>query len=89
MPHSKRVKAWVDERRDKIELFYLPSYKPSPELNPEERCNAGPKYAIGSKAPTRTKDKLKAAATAHREALEQTPEHVKKHFQDPRTKYAA
>lgn len=56
MPHSKRVKAWVDERRDKIELFYLPSYKPCPELNPEERCNAGPKYAIGPKAPTRAKD---------------------------------
>ena len=33
--HSKPVKAWVEERKDKIELFYLPSY--SPELNPEER----------------------------------------------------
>jgi transposase len=36
--HSKLVKAWVDEREDKIELFDLPSY--SPELNPEERLNA-------------------------------------------------
>jgi transposase len=35
--HSKPVKAWVAERQDKIELFYLPSY--SPELNPEERLN--------------------------------------------------
>jgi hypothetical protein len=30
--HSKPVKAWVERRQDKIELFYLPSY--SPELNP-------------------------------------------------------
>ncbi len=35
MHHSKRVKAWGSERKDQIELFYLPSY--SPQLNPEER----------------------------------------------------
>lgn len=45
--HSKPVKAWVAGRKDKIELFYLPSY--SPELNPEERLNANLKHAIGSK----------------------------------------
>lgn len=85
--HSKPVKTWVEARKDKIELFYLPSY--SPELNPEERLNADLKYAIGSKVPARTKDRLKAAATAHMEALEQEPERVKKYFQDPRVKYAA
>ena len=85
--HSKPVKAWVEERKDKIELFYLPSY--SPELNPEERLNADLKYAIGSKVPARTKVKLKAAATEYMQALEQTPERVKKYFQDPRVKYAA
>ncbi len=36
--HSKVVKAWTEERKDQIELFYLPSY--SPQLNPEERLNA-------------------------------------------------
>ncbi|HAN56299.1 MAG TPA: IS630 family transposase, partial [Betaproteobacteria bacterium] len=35
--HSKIVKAWVSDRHDQIELFYLPSY--SPQLNPEERLN--------------------------------------------------
>ncbi len=85
--HSKPVKAWVAERQDKIELFYLPSY--SPELNPEERLNADLKQAIGSKAPARTKPKLKAVATAHMEMLEQSPERVRKYFQDPRVKYAA
>lgn len=85
--HSKPVKAWVADRQDKIELFYLPSY--SPELNPEERLNADLKQAIGSKAPARTKPKLKAVATAHMEMLEQSPERVRKYFQDPRVKYAA
>ncbi len=61
--HSKPVKAWVAERQDKIELFYLPSY--SPELNPEERLNADLKHAIGTQVPARTKAKLKAVATQH------------------------
>ncbi len=85
--HSKPVKTWVEERKDRIELFYLPSY--SPELNPEERLNADLKQAMGSRVPARTKAKLKAAAVEHMETLEQTPERVKKYFQDPRVKYAA
>jgi transposase len=85
--HSKPVKTWVAERKDKIELFYLPSY--SPELNPEERLNADLKHAIGTKVPARTKAKLKAAATAHMEKLEASPQRVKSYFQDPRVKYAA
>jgi len=85
--HSKPVKAWVAERKDKIELFYLPSY--SPELNPEERLNADLKQALYSKVPVRTKAKLKAATTEHMQALENSPERVKKYFQDARVKYAA
>lgn len=85
--HSKVVKAWAEERKDKIELFYLPSY--SPELNPEERLNADLKYTIGSKVPVRTKAKLKAAATDHMQKLEQSPERVKSYFQDIHVKYAA
>ena len=47
--HSKPVKAWVAERKEKIALFYLPSF--SPELNPEERLNADLKQVIRSKTP--------------------------------------
>jgi len=85
--HSKPVKAWVEEHKDKIELFYLPSY--SPELNPEERLNADLKHAIGSKVPARTKAKLKTAATEHMTRLEQNPDRVRSYFQDPHVKYAA
>lgn len=85
--HSKPVKAWVAERQDKIELFYLPSY--SPELNPEERLNADLKHAIGTKVPVRTKAKLKLAANDHMTKLEQSPARVRSYFQDPHVKYAA
>ncbi len=85
--HSKPVKKWVEEHKEKIELFYLPSY--SPELNPEEWLNADLKHAISTKVPARTKAKLKAAATEHMQALEQSPERIKNYFQDSRVKYAS
>ena len=81
------MKAWVAERQDQIELFYLPSY--SPELNPEERLNADLKHALGTKVPARTKAKLKAAATQHMTEIERSPERVKAFFQDPKVRYAA
>ena len=85
--HSKLVKAWVSERADQIELFYLPSY--SPQLNPEERLNADLKQEMGKRVPVRTKAKLRAAANEHMTMLEQTPERVIGYFQDRRVRYAA
>jgi hypothetical protein len=85
--HSKVVKAWAAERKDQIELFYLPSY--SPQLNPEERLNADLKQEMGKRVPVRTKAKLREAATAHMTMLEQTPERVLGYFQDRRVRYAA
>ena len=85
--HSKLVKAWVAERKDRIELFYLPNT--SPELNPQERLNADLKQAIRSTVPAKTKNKLKAAATEHMMALEKSPERVKIFFQHRHVKYAA
>jgi transposase len=85
--HSKSVKAWLAENKDKIECFYLPSY--SPELNPEERLNSDLKQAIGAKVPVRTKDKLRDAANEHMAMLEVTPQRVANYFHDPKVKYAA
>lgn len=85
--HSNQVKSWVRERKDQIELFYLPSY--SPELNPEERLNADLKQAMGKRVPVRTKTKLREAANEHMTMLEQNPERVVSYFQDHRVRYAA
>ena len=85
--HSKLVKAWVAEREDQIELFYLPSY--SPQLNPEERLNADLKQEMGKRVPVRTKARLRDAASEHMSMLEQCPERVIGYFQDRRVQYAA
>jgi transposase len=85
--HSKLVKAWLEEREDRIEIFYLPSY--APELNPDERLNADMKHAISTKVPVRTKAKLKTAAQDHMDLIGRSPERVRAYFRDPRVKYAA
>lgn len=85
--HSKLVKVCVAERKDQIELFYLPSY--SPQLNPEERLNADLKQEMGKRVPVRTKAKLREAANEHMSMLEKTPERVIGYFQVRRVRYAA
>jgi transposase len=69
--HSKLVEAWVAERKEQIELFYLPSY--SPQLNPEERLNADLKQEMGKRVPVRTKAKLREAANDHMGCWSKTP----------------
>jgi transposase len=85
--HSKLVKAWLEERKDRMEVFYLPSY--APELNPDERLNGDLKQAIGAKVPARTKAKLKIAAEEHMQTIVRSPNRVRAYFQDPKVKYAA
>jgi hypothetical protein len=85
--HCKPVKAWLAENKDKMEVFYFPSY--SPELNPEERLNVDLKHVIRAKVPVRTKPKLQAAAVDHMSTIASSPERVKAYFQDAFVKYAA
>ena len=85
--HSKPVKAWLEKHKEKIEVFYLPSY--SPELNPDERLNADLKQALGSRVQHRTKAKLKQATENHMRMLENHPQRVAAYFRDPKVKYAA
>jgi len=85
--HSKLLKAWVAERQDQIELFYLPSY--SPQRNPEGRLNADLKQEMGKRVPIRTKAKLREAANEHMAMLEQNPDRVVSYCQDRRVRYAA
>lgn len=85
--HSKPVKEWLEEWKARVEVFFLPSY--SPDLNPDEHLNADLKQGVGSKAPSRTKTKLRKAATEHMAMLEENPRRIKEYFKDPAINYAA
>lgn len=85
--HCKPAKAWVAERTNKIEVFYLPSY--SPELNSEVRLNADLKQVIRRKVSAHTKEKLRAATESHLNYIASKPERAKTYFQDAFVKYTA
>lgn len=85
--HAPAVVTWLDGHRDRIEVFYLPSY--SPELNPDELLNADLKEALTKRAPVRHRGDLKKAVIRHLRRISKLPERVKKYFQHALVKYAA
>jgi transposase len=62
--HGKIVKAWVEERKHLIEIFFIPSY--SPDLNPDEYFNGTLKREMESRGNVTTKEdffnKVRSAA---------------------------
>ena len=85
--HSYVVKEWLESRKDKIELFFLPSY--SPELNPDEYLNCDLKAGVHSGVPARTKDQLGKKAISHLRMLQKKPKRVKKYFEHHKIAYAS
>lgn len=85
--HAKIVKAWLQDREQEIEIFYLPSY--SPELNPDEYLNCDLKAGVHSRPPVRNQSELKKTVSSHMKTLQRTPGRVAKYFQHPSIRYAA
>lgn len=85
--HSTTVKEWLEANKEKIEVFYLPSY--SPELNPDEYLNSNLKTKIRSGIPARNEDDITRKTRAFMKTLQKRPKHVKKYFEHPIIAYAA
>lgn len=85
--HSYKVRDWLLEHEDQIELFFLPSY--SPELNPDEYLNCDLKGGVHSGTPARSKEQLNKKAVSHLRMLQKSPDRVKKYFKHPKIAYAA
>ena len=85
--HSKDVKAWLEENRELIEVFYLPSY--SPELNPDEYLNGDLKQSIRSGLPARSEKELTRKTRSYMRKLQNRPHHVRNYFRHPKIVYAA
>ena len=58
--HSKPIKAWLEEQKERISLFYLPSY--APEYNPDEYLNSDLKNSVASKPQPRNEDEIQTSA---------------------------
>ncbi|MFC1489169.1 IS630 family transposase [Thermodesulfobacteriota bacterium] len=85
--HSKLVKEWLENHKDEIEVFFLPSY--SPELNPDEYLNRDLKLNVHKGKPARTKSELKQKTIGHLRKLQKLPKRVISYFKDPNIAYAA
>ena len=85
--HSKAVKKWLEEHKEDIEVFYLPSY--SPQLNPDEYLNGDLKGRVHSGIPARTQKELVQKTHSFMKKLQKRPNHVQNYFRHPRVAYAA
>ena len=85
--HSKLVQAWLEENKEQIKVFYLPSY--SPELNPDEYLNGDLKYDIRSGLPARSEKELTKKTRSFMRKLQNRPQHVRNYFRHPKIAYAA
>ncbi len=85
--HGKNVKQWLEEHKEQIEVFYLPSY--SPELNPDEYLNNNLKTKVHSGAPIRTQQDLETKARSFMRTMLKRPSHVRNFFKHPKVAYAA
>lgn len=85
--HSKPVNQWVENNKDKIALYFLPSY--SPERNPDEYLNCDLKYGLSEKPAPRNQEQLEKNVRSHMRLLQNNPNRVAKYFNHESIKYAA
>jgi transposase len=84
---TKLVNAWLEENKDRIELFFLPPY--SPELNPQELVNQDLKTnVIGKKRPV-NKDQMRRNVEDFMNKRKNNKKQVLKYFHEKHVKYAA
>lgn len=85
--HAKVLEPWLEEHKDEIRLFFLPSY--SPELNPDEQLNRDTKAALSEREAPTDNDRLEAQLREHLARRKREPEQIKKLFRNKECVYAA
>ncbi len=84
---TKKLKEWLEENKDRIELFLIPPY--SPELNAQEYLNQDVKTnIIGKKRPI-NKEQMRANVTDFMNKRKKDKTQVKKYFHVSHVRYAA
>ena len=81
------VEEWLAERKDKIEVFYLPKY--TPERNPDEYLNCDVKGNINTDGLPKDREELKAKLHRFMRRLSRLPGRVASYFKHKLIQYAA
>ena len=87
--HCHIVKEWLAQEKikQKLELFFLPSY--SPELNPDEYLNCDLKRGLSDKPAPKNVKELQKNVENHMTMLQNSPDRVTKYFNHKDIQYAA
>lgn len=81
------VKEWLDEHRDRIEMFFLP--RRAPELNVEEYLNNDLKSNVLSETLPPDASTLRSQVQSFMHRVLRLTGHIQSYFQHPLTQYAA
>ena len=85
--HAKLVKAWEEEHKDQIKLFYLPPY--SPEFNPDEYLNQDYKRNANKNKIPKNQQELRENTKNYMENLQRDTQKIANFFQHQSVKYAS
>jgi len=81
------VRDWVVARRERLEIFYLPTY--APERNPDEYLNNDLKEEVNAAGLPHTKEEERSRMQHFMRLLLHLPERVMNYFRHPSVLYAA
>ncbi len=83
---SKSASRWLEENKEKIEVYLLPAY--SPELNPDEYLNQDIKQYSRKRRPANQAE-LVENLRSYLKSNQKRPDKIKNFFQAEKVKYAA
>jgi transposase len=84
---AQAVEAWLADKKDKIEVFYLPKY--APERNPDEYLNCDVKGNINTDGLPKDRQELKSKLHRFMQKLSKLPKRVASYFKHKYILYAA
>jgi transposase len=82
---DRKVRAWLADHPDRIELHFLPSY--SPELNPDELVNADLKRSLPMHSRARDQAQLAAETRRFFHRRQRQPHIIRGYFGGPHLRY--
>ena len=84
--HAKVVTAWLADKKDRIELAFLPPY--TPESNPDEYLNRDFKTALRTRGRQYGQELPPGKGDGLHASLRQMPHKVASYFRHPAARYA-
>lgn len=84
---ANAVEEWLIDKKDQIEVFYLPKY--SPERNPDEYLNCDVKGNINTDGMPKDREELKGKLSRFMQKLSELPHRVASYFKHKCIQYAA